>query len=189
MLQFDKLILLCKYINHLAAHLSQEYLMILLNFCCSRQIQVHQTWQDDEERRVEIINNIIKAKLGHLVPFDNITYKMSSILHVEICKLTPCERFHDHLVNWSQKVEFRFFKEFEYPFPNPEFIQIFHSFLECVKSAISIFPIIMLGCRFCQTEATPLRRIFATNSPEFGFVAFKPTVSKKCTTQFSLSLT
>ena len=66
--------------------------MILLNFCCSHQIQVHQTWQDDEERRVEIITNIIKAKLGHLVPFDNITYKMSSNLHVEIGKLTPSKK-------------------------------------------------------------------------------------------------
>jgi hypothetical protein len=57
--QFDKLKLLCKYINHLAVHLSQEYLISLLKFCCSHQIQVHRTWQDDEERRVEIITNII----------------------------------------------------------------------------------------------------------------------------------
>ena len=47
-LQFDNLVLLRKYIMHQAVHLSQEYLMSLLEFCCRHQIQVHQMWQDDE---------------------------------------------------------------------------------------------------------------------------------------------
>ncbi len=47
-LQFDNLVLLRKYIMHQAVHLSQEYLMSLLEFCCRHQIQVHQMCQDDE---------------------------------------------------------------------------------------------------------------------------------------------
>ena len=94
----------------------------------------------------------------------------------KFAKLTPCDRFHGHLVNRSRTT---FFKEHDYLYPNPKFIQILHPFLECVKPAISIHP---LSCLAADLNATtPLRR-FATNSPEFGFGALKRTVNKNCPT-------
>lgn len=110
--------------------------------------------------------------------------KFLGIYMSKFAKLSPCDRFHDHLVNRSRTTAFEFFKEHDYLYPNLKFIQILHPFLECVKPAISIHP---LSCLAEDLNATtPLRR-FATNSPEFSFGALKRTVSKNCPTKFPMS--
>ena len=158
-LQFDNLVLLRKYIMHQAVHLSQEYLMNLLEFCCRHQIQVHQTWQDDErtkENRVKIITLTIKEVLKRFVPPNPTQVTKCLAIYVSrFGKLASCGKFHDHLVNQSRKTALELFEELESLYPNPEFIEILHPLLESVKPAVTIRPLTCLAADFVKRHRLP----------------------------------
>ena len=73
----------------------------------------------------------------------------------KFAKLSPCDRFHDHLVNQSRKTALEFFKELESLYPNPEFIEILHPLLESVKPAVTIRPLTCLAADFVKRHRLP----------------------------------